>query len=170
MCDVTHSCMTSLIHVGHDAFICMGVLSHTNATHTADLCLAFVLFLCDKSRSYVWHDSFICVVRMCDMTQSYPTWLIYKSPCSYVISLVRMCDMTHSYVWHDSSICVTCLICLCDMTHSYMACLIHMCDMTHLNVWHDSSMCVTRLIHMCNVTHCVTWLIRVFGMARLYVC
>jgi len=44
------------------------------------------------TRSYVWHDSFICV-----------TWLVH------------MCDMTRSYVWHDSFICVTWLI---HVTHS----------------------------------------------------
>ena len=37
--------------------------------------------------SFVWHDSFICVI-----------WLIH------------MCDMTHSYAWHDSFVRVTWLI------------------------------------------------------------
>ena len=65
---------------------------------------------CDMTRSYVWHDSFICVTR-----------------------LVHMCDMTHSYVWHDSFISVTCLTPLCldplvrDITHLYASWLTHMC-------------------------------------------
>jgi len=127
----------------------------------------------DMTHSYVWHDSFICVI-----------WHIH------------MCDMTHSYVWHDSFICVTWPIHMCDMTHSSFKChstsfKFHstlwvsfqwhdthkifprkettLCDITHSYVWPDSFVGVTRLIHMSEVTHsyvchdsfiCVTWLIQ----------
>ena len=42
-------------------------------------CESWLVQMCDMTRWYVWHDSFICV-----------TWLVH------------MCDMTRSYVWHDS--------------------------------------------------------------------
>ena len=46
-----------------------------------------LIYMCDMTHLYVWHDSSMCV-----------TWLI----CMF--------DMTRLYVWHDSSICVTWLI------------------------------------------------------------
>jgi len=125
------------------------------------------------------HDSFICM-----------TWLVH------------MCDMKHSYVRHDSFICVpwlvflcvTCLICVCYVTHSYvmyqgfLTWHIHKCDMTRSCVSHDSSICVTWLIHMCHVTHSyilyqrqwcrrhslwyryLTWLIHMCVMTRILMC
>jgi len=48
-------------------------------------------------RSYMYHDSFICV-----------PWLIH------------MCAMTHSYVCHDSFICVPWFIHVCAMTQSFV--------------------------------------------------
>jgi len=115
---------------------------------------------CDMTRSYVWHDTFICVtwlIYMCDMTHSY----VWHDSFICVTWLVRMCDMTHSCVWHDSFICVTWLILTCDMTRSYVwhdsficvTWLIYMCHMTHLYVWHDSFICVTWLIYMCDMIH-----------------
>jgi len=80
--------------------------------------------VCDKTHSYVWHDSFICatwLIHMCDLTHSY----VWHDSFICVTWLIHMCDMTHSYVRHDSFICVTWLIHICDVTYSYM------CDMTH---------------------------------------
>jgi len=56
--------------------------------------VAWLIYMCDMTHSYVWHDSFIFV-----------TWL------------VRMCDMICLYVWRDAFICVTWLVHICDMTY-----------------------------------------------------
>ena len=80
----------------------------------------------DMTHSYVWHDSFICVM-----------WLISACDMS-VTGLIHMFDTTHSYVRHDLFICGTWLI--------------HMCDVTRSCVWRDSFICVMWLIHMCDVT------------------
>jgi len=107
-------------------------------------------FMCmyDMSRSYVWHDSFICMT------------------CP-----VHMCDMSHSYVRHDLFICVQwAFICVCDVCvcafmcawRRMCACLrraslvrvrwafIHMCAMYRSYVWHDLLICVQwAFICMC---------------------
>jgi len=121
----------------------------------------------DKTNSFVWHDSFICV-----------TWLVhtyagtqpmYSGVMLSVFGLLIMFRerfvrvMTHLYVWHDSFIC-QCLCCsssfasgscvpwlipLCDMTHSYLTfCGLLIlfregcaCVVTHPFLWHDSSTC-----------------------------
>ena len=62
------------------------------------------MHMCDTTRSYLWHNSFIYVTR-----------LIHMGDTSIHVS-----DTTHSYVWHDSVTCVTWLIHICDMTHSYV--------------------------------------------------
>jgi len=137
------------------------------------MCVTCLIYMCDMTHSYVWRDSFICVlvlsaiwnlkfgdlmcVRMCVMTN-------------------YLCDMTHLYVWYDSFICVTWLIRMCDVTHLYVwwcypqfemwrpdVCLYVRHDesfvwhMTHLYVWHDSFICVTWLIHVCDMTHSYVW-------------
>jgi len=62
-------------------------------------CVSFVcvIWLIYMSHSFVVHDSFICLIRLCDMTDLYVsfvcvTWLIH---------------MSHSFAWHDSFISVT---------------------------------------------------------------
>ena len=51
------------------------------------------------TRSYVYHNSFICV-----------PWLVHMYAW-----VIHMCAMTHSYVPHDSFICVPWLIHMCAM-------------------------------------------------------
>ena len=116
--------------------------------------------MCDKTYSYVWHDSLIfylwhdacrCVTRLIHMRD---TFVI-----QYVTWLMQMRDITHSYVWHDSFICATWLTHICDVTHAdaWHASFIretrvfsNMCDMTDSYLRHDS-------FNMCDMTHSYVW-------------
>jgi len=74
------------------------------------------IYMCDVTRSHVWHDSFtsvIWLVHMCDMTRSH-VWHDSFTSVTY--------DMSHSRVtwrWRDVFTCVTWLIHVCDMSHSH---------------------------------------------------
>jgi len=87
--------------------------------------VTWLIYMCDMTHSYVWHDSFICV-----------TWLIH------------MCDMTHSYVWHDScnALSASNTIAIWFLRVTW---LFHMCWWTHSYVWHDS---LIWLIYMWNAS------------------
>ena len=82
-----------------------GLIWRDTSMHYEDL----FTHICDMTRSYMWHYSFI-----------YVTWLIH------------MCGMTHSYTWHDSFIFVTLL------THVRVCECASICDMTHSYMWHES--------------------------------
>ena len=60
------------------------------------MCVTWPIHVCDmRTHSYVWHGSFICLVR-----------------------IIHMCAMTHLYVCHDSFVCVSWLIHVCVISHS----------------------------------------------------
>ena len=145
MCDVTHSC------VRRDSFMCVTWLIHV--WRDSFICVTWLIHMCDMTYSYVWHESFICVLWLIHMTHSnvwhdsfkWVTWLIHAWHDSfiYVTWLIHMCGMTHSHAWHDSFTCATWLILIYDMTHSY--------------VWHDSiirvpSSCSTKSESFCKIT------------------
>jgi len=142
--------------------------------------------MCDMTHSYVWHDSFICVIRpihVCDVTRAVcgvprlsTRMLTVVDPFTYVTWLIRMCDMTHSYVWHNSFICIIRPIHVCDVTRAVCGVpktidndvafidksfgfdtavseAVKVCDMTRSNVWRDSFVRAIWLIHMCDMTH-----------------
>jgi len=105
-----------------------------DVTRLIDVCdmtrSAGLIYVCDITHAYVWHDSFIFVtwlIHMCDMTDSAEilgrhnsficvkwldwmvcaTWLRAQDLFKVVTWLMHMCDMTHSHVWHDWFTCVT---------------------------------------------------------------
>jgi len=185
--DMTHSCVTWLVHVWHDSIVCY--MTHWFGTQF--LSCGALLLLRVTWLIHVWHDSL-----MCDITHLCVTWLIdvVHDHCHVVHCYWRvwrdlfMCDMTHSCVWHDSLMWYTAIVMwyiatgACDVTYSCVTWLIYvyygygyvmlydttlpfvtwrMCisDMTHSYVWLDSFMCVTWHIHVRDKTHsCVVWL------------
>jgi len=169
--DMTHSCLTCLIHTWHDSFMCVTWPIH------------------------MWHDSFICDQDECDsficnMIHSYANHVPYEWVKSHTRPAGRMCD----YTWHDSFMCVTRIIHMwhdsfifdmipshpgrmCDLTYSYVCVtwLICMFDEIHSYAGRDSFTCVTWLIHMHDVTHShgghdffksVTWLTHMRDMPQ----
>jgi len=78
-----------------------------------------LIFVWNMTRSYMWHDSFICVSwlhLMCNKTHSYA----WQDSFICMIWSMHMCDTTLLYVWHDPFICMTRLLHLCAMTHAYV--------------------------------------------------
>jgi len=96
------------------------------------LCLKGFIHMCDSTRSFVWHDTFICVtclIDTCDMYRS-RVWLCVGCVCDmcvWRVCVTCVCDMSdihvakpqgiHLYVWHYFFIRVIRLICMCDMPH-----------------------------------------------------
>ena len=138
--------------------------SHDSKFARLSACWFFFNIACDMSRSYGWHDPFICV-----------TWLIH------------MADMTHLRVRHDSSTCVTWLIhvwhvsliwgcqsmfATCAMTRPHVWRDAFVRDMSCTYVWHDWFIRVTfffrksrvRVRHDSFVR--VAWLIRACDMTH----
>jgi len=155
--DMTHSYVTWLIHIWHDAFICDMTHWIRDVTHNMSFSRGYAvsmqLFLSQYLtwlnhmghmthifvtwRIYMWHGLYVR-----DMTHVYVTWLIYTCRDSHIR------DMTHSYetklmhTWHDS-LYVTWL------TYTWHD--LHVRDMTHIYV-NDS--------HIRDMTYVyVTWLI-----------
>jgi len=107
---------------------CVPWLLHTAGT------IYRVIHVCDKTHSYVGHDSLIRVtwnLHMCDMTHSYVTryivlhmWRSHGTQwdCHHICDVIvcQLCAMTHSFVWHDSSMCVQLRIFMCDRIRSYV--------------------------------------------------
>jgi len=138
----------------------------------------FLICTRDMIHSYTWPDSFICVTWLSHMRDA----LIRTNADKFLIFCCNRCvplvltnvflickhDVTHPHVWHNSSKCVA---------QSYMRChrfiwatwLIgaRVIWVTHSYVKRDSSICVTWLIYLFDMTRlfvwhdsfiCVTWL------------
>ena len=136
-CDMTHPCVTWLIHVWHDPSMC-------------DMTLPCVTWL-----FHVWRD-----FSMCDMTLPCVTWIIHAwhiylrhdlcMPCMGVATficvtwIIHMCDMTYSYVWHDLFNSATWLM----QTHPYVWHYSMIRGITQAYVRNDA-----KSTHMCDMTH-----------------
>ena len=78
------------------------------------ICVTWLIYMCDMTRLYVWHDSFICVTwlaHMCDMCHDSFMCVNWR---------IHMFAMNYSYVCHNSPTCVPWLIHMCDMKPSYV--------------------------------------------------
>jgi len=132
------------------------------------LCEKWPIPMCDMTRFYVWHDSFLsvtwlisyvtwlnpqsnadfcCKVSCTGVLHHYGTWLIliweWLIPMwhgSFLRDRIHSCVTWQIYTWHqrDSVVCVTWIVRTCDVPHAY--------------VWHDSFVCVIWLTHMCDMT------------------
>ena len=138
-------------HVWHDSFVRVHAFIHV-CDMTPVASVTEFIHLCDRIRSYVFTDSFVCV-----------TWLaaghaLQSSP--RVRGIIRV---THLSARHDVFVRLAGHICMSDVTHPYVwhdsqdsfVCgtwLVHPRDMTYLCVWLDAFVCGTWLIQ------CGTWL------------
>jgi len=119
ICDMTHSFVWWWVvthsYVWHVSFICV---THSRVRRDSYICCTLRIRVYVRARC----DSFICVtclVYTCDMTDSF-VWHDVSTHVMWAGWFIRMCDTSHSQVWHDSFTFVTCLIYSCDMTHPYL--------------------------------------------------
>jgi len=112
-----------------------------------------VPFTCAMTRSYMWHDSFICDTCKGGATR------VVRPKVMWYDSFI--CDMTHSYVtcvFYDN---------ICDMTHSRETCLMHMTYNSFTCNANDTQLIAMRMTYNWHTTHSlidtthsyVTWLI-----------
>jgi len=129
-CDVTHLCVTWLMHIFD--------VARWYVWRDSSICVRSVNDRSGIEQSVVRHDALTCVARLvlqcvavcCSVLQCVAVCcsvLQCVAVCCSVLQCVTVCcktfDLTHSYLWHDLFPCVTWFVHTCDMTHSY--------------VWHD---------------------------------
>jgi len=80
----TYGCRVPYTSMSHSSICAAG---HVHPCDMTPSCVIKLIYMCTVTHSYVWYDSFICVI-----------WLFHN-------------------VWRDSFICVTWLIHMCNVTH-----------------------------------------------------
>jgi len=184
---VTWLVVTWLVHAWHRRIrVCVTWLTHfcdvphfhvwrKSVSIDSFTWVPWFIHMCDVTHSHVWHDSFTCVtwlIHMCDVTQSH----VWRDSFTYVMWFV-MAWLVHA---HSPMCDVTCLICMCvvthfDLTHPHMTqAHSRVRDVTHSDLWRDSFTCVRRdYSYVWDMTHphaallmeilvTVPWLVTVF--------
>jgi len=189
MCDMTHSPSHSC--ACHDSFTLLIYVCVMTHAHDLLICVTWHIHM---THFCVCHDSITGLGHMCDMPHLHVMCVTHIIHGYDITGLGHMCDMPHLHVvfvcemTRYSFISVTCLMCICDMTHSYLwldsshvwhasfACriVVFVCNMTQ---GHDSFMCVTHIIHgydITDITHshdlfkCVKRLVHVWNVSHLH--
>jgi len=132
--------------------------------------------ICDMSRAYMWHDTFMYVKSLVHICVRRHDSSIWHDSSIYVCTRWHLLHMsnTHSNVWHVSFIHVTSRN-IPDMSHSLMCAatwFMYVTWLIHLSVHqvtfapnaNDSLIYVTYLVHTCNVTH------RTCDTSHAYIC
>ena len=136
MCDMTHSCVTWLIHVWHDSSI--WDMAHLYVTRLIDMGHKFdemfgnAAILAKRAAQqslllYCRVDYLVVTYRIRMWHNSFVTYRIRMWHNSFVTYRIRM--------WHNSRI-----VFVCDITHSWR--IVFVCDITHVSYSY-----VTWLIH-----------------------
>jgi len=116
------------------------------------MCEAWLVYICDMTRAYVWHDSKFSPL----------TWLMH------------VCSMTHLYMWHGSCVSVIWHILVWCDTHSYI--LHNSWDMTRAHVWSDVTyVCIYLCMYVCMyvcmyICMCVYMYVCICTTICMYVC
>ena len=121
-----------------------------------------------KTRSYMWHDSFVKVtwlIHICDMTHPYMwynsfiyvtrlvyQWLIHIDNCNTLQHTATHCNTLQ----HTATHCNTSQDSYINYSFIYVTRLVHICDMTHSYRW-DSFMYVIWLVQICDMIHWYMW-------------
>jgi len=202
ICDMTHIC-DSFIHVTwliHNISASLPTWPSTLTCHDSLIYITWLIRISDMTHSYtnscVWHDLFVVMSSICDMTHS-NMWLIYLCAITHPHLMSVIADVitwsstptrhdSFVYMRPDSFVCVTWLIYSCVVTHLQlmsviadvtihpdMSWRIHIYNKTHSYNSHDSFTTYQR-----DMTHsyewhdsfvCVSWLIRMCDMTHSYV-
>ena len=166
----------------------MTCLFHIWNVNVSFICVTWLIHMCDIAHSYVWHNSFISVIRLTDVWHDAfvsVTWSVSRHALSRlqippllihmydmtVLQCMHMGDMAHWYVWPYSFISVTWpMNFMCDMTHVLSIWRHVLSTLVFAALWCAPLWCMVcpfKATWLCHNTFiCVTLLIHVCGMTH----